>query len=148
MTTNERINIEEQIAQYISEQPEPKRSEMQSLHQVILKLMPACRIWFLDGKNEEGKIVSNPNIGYGSQIISTANGKSKDFYQIGMSANTVGISVYILGLEDKKFLVESFGKRIGKASVSGYCIKFKSLKDIDLEVLQEAISSGLGESMP
>lgn len=148
MTTNERINIEEQIAQYISEQPEPKRSEMQSLHQVILRLMPACRIWFLDGKNEEGKIVSNPNIGYGSQIISTANGKSKDFYQIGMSANTVGISVYILGLEDKKFLVESFGKRIGKASVSGYCIKFKSLKDIDLEVLQEAISSGLGESMP
>ncbi len=142
------MNIEEQIAQYISEQPEPKRSEMQSLHQVILRLMPACRIWFLDGKNEEGKIVSNPNIGYGSQIISTANGKSKDFYQIGMSANTVGISVYILGLEDKKFLVESFGKRIGKASVSGYCIKFKSLKDIDLEVLQEAISSGLGESMP
>lgn len=142
------MNIEEQIAQYISEQAEPKRSEMQSLHQVILKLMPACRIWFLDGKNEEGKIVSNPNIGYGSQIISTANGKAKDFYQIGMSANTVGISVYILGLEDKKFLVESFGKRIGKASVSGYCIKFKSLKDIDLEVLQEAISSGLGESMP
>lgn len=142
------MNIEEQIAQYISEQPEPKRSEMQSLHQVILKLMPACRIWFLDGKNEEGKIVSNPNIGYGSQIISTTNGKSKDFYQIGMSANTVGISVYILGLEDKKFLVESFGKRIGKASVSGYCIKFKSLKDIDLEVLQEAISSGLGGSMP
>lgn len=142
------MNIEEQIAQYISEQAEPKRSEMLSLHQVILKLMPACRIWFLDGKNEEGKIVSNPNIGYGSQIISTANGKSKDFYQIGMSANTVGISVYILGLEDKKFLVESFGKRIGKASVSGYCIKFKSLKDIDLEVLQEAISSGLGGSMP
>lgn len=142
------MNIEEQIAQYISEQAEPKRSEMLSLHQVILKLMPACRIWFLDGKNKEGKIVSNPNIGYGSQIISTANGKSKDFYQIGMSANTVGISVYILGLEDKKFLVESFGKRIGKASVSGYCIKFKSLKDIDLEVLQEAISSGLGGSMP
>jgi hypothetical protein len=29
-----------------------------------------------------------------------ADGTSRDFYQIGLSANTTGISVYIMGIED------------------------------------------------
>ena len=57
--------------------------------------------------------------------------------------NTTGISVYILGLADKKFLSSTFGATIGKASVTGYCIKFRSLKDVNIDVLREAISVGL-----
>ena len=60
-----------------------------------------------------------------------------------MSANTAGISVYIMGIKDKKFLAKAYGKRLGKASVSGYCIKFKALTDIDVEVLEEAIIDGV-----
>ncbi|MNQ93911.1 hypothetical protein D3C85_1094000 [compost metagenome] len=101
--------------------------------------MPTARLWFLDGKNSEGKIVSNPNIGYGQYTITYADGSSKDFYQIGLSANTTGISVYIMGIEDKLYLAQTYGATIGKASVTGYCIKFKALKDIDVNVLQAAI---------
>jgi hypothetical protein len=72
-----------------------------------------------------------------------ANGKTREFYQIGLSANTSGISVYILGLEDKNYLKTTYGKTLGKASVSGYCIKFKTLKDIQLDVLEAAIRFGL-----
>lgn len=133
------MNIEEQIQNYITTQPEPKRSEMQTLHQIIKQIMPVCKLWFLDGKNEEGKVVSNPNIGYGLHPIKYKNGTAKDFYKIGLSANTTGISVYIFGIEDKKFLAETYGKRLGKAIVSGYCIKFKTLKDIHIEVLEEII---------
>jgi Domain of unknown function (DU1801) len=131
------------IDQYIDTQPEPKRSEMRELHDMVLALMPACKLWFLDGKGESGKTVSNPSIGYGIQTMQYANGKTREFYQIGISANTTGISVYILGLEDKKFLAETYGKQLGKASVSGYCIKFKRLKDIHLEILQAAIRSAV-----
>ena len=60
------MNIKEQIKQYITSLPEPKRSEMQELHQHILQALPKCKLWFLDGKDDKGKIVSNPNIGYGS----------------------------------------------------------------------------------
>jgi hypothetical protein len=137
------MKAEEQIKEYIASQPEPKRSDMQELHRFILKLIPKCKVWFLDGKNDEGKIVSNPNIGYGAYTIRYADGKSREFYQIGLSANTTGISVYILGIDDKKYLKETFSKKIGKASVSGYCIKFKALKDINLEVLEEAIRYGV-----
>jgi hypothetical protein len=124
-------------------QPEPKRSDMQELHGIILALMPACRLWFLDGKDEQGQTVSNPNIGYGLQSRKYADGKTREFYQIGISANTTGISVYILGIEDKKYLAETYGKKLGKASVTGYCIKFKTLKDINIETLEAAIRYGV-----
>ena len=137
------MNIQEQIAAYITSQPDPKRSDMQALHRIILQTMPACKLWFLDGKNSENKIVSNPNIGYGFHTIKYADGKTREFYQIGISANKTGISVYILGIKDKKYLAQVYGKKLGKASVSGYCIKFKTLKDINIDILEAAIRYGL-----
>lgn len=137
------MNVTDQIKKYITSQPEPKRSDMQALHDLMLHITPACKLWFLDGKNSENKTVSNPNIGYGIQTLKYADGKTKEFYQIGISANTTGISVYILGIEDKKYLTQAYGKTIGKASVSGYCIKFKALKDINIAVLEAAIRDGL-----
>lgn len=140
------MNIDKQIKEYIAAQPEPKRGDMQELHRLILKLRPKCKLWFLDGKDEKGRTVSNPNIGYGVQTIKYAAGKTREFYQIGMSANTTGISVYILGIKDKKYLARTYGKELGKASVTGYCIKFKTLKDINIAILAVAIRYGLETS--
>ena len=133
------MNVQGQIKKYIASQPEPKRSDMQALHRIILKIMPACKLWFLDGKDSENKTVSNPNIGYGLRTIGYADGRTREFYQIGISANTTGISVYILGINDKTYLAKAYGKKIGKASVTGYCIKFKSLQDINIDVLKAAV---------
>lgn len=140
------MSVKEEIKEYISSQPEAKRNDMQELHRLIQEVMPKCRLWFLDGKDDKGKVVSNPNIGYGLQTMKLAGGKTREFYQIGLSANTTGISVYILGIEDKKYLANAYGKKLGKASVTGYCIKFKALKDINSDVLQEAIQYGVKAS--
>src|SRR6187455_3880112 len=137
------MNVKEQIKEYIFSQPEPKLSDMQELHRIILQAMPKCKLWFLDGKDDKGKIVSNPNIGYGSYIMKYADGTTREFYQIGLSANTTGISVYVMGIEDKKYLAQTYGKKLGKASVTGYCIKFKTLKDINLDILEAAIRYGV-----
>jgi hypothetical protein len=137
------MSVQGQIKEYITSQPEPKRSDMQTLHSIILQIMPACKVWFLDGKNSENKIVSNPNIGYGLYTIKYADGKIREFYQIGLSANTTGISVYIMGINDKTYLAKTYGKKIGKANVSGYCIKFKTLKDINIDMLEAAIRYGV-----
>src|SRR5258708_38170346 len=102
------MNVQEQIEKYITRQPEPKRSDMQALHRIILEVMPACKLWFLDGKNSENRTVSNPNIGYGLRTIKTADGKNREFYQIGLSANTTGMSAYILGIEDKQYLSQPY----------------------------------------
>src|ERR1700726_3543959 len=131
-------SVQEQIKEYIARQPEPKRSEMQALHQLTLQVLPACKLWFSDGKT-----ISNPTIGYGVYTIKYTDGTTREFYHIGLSANKTGISVYILGIKDKTYLAKMYGEQLGKASVTGYCIKFKTLKDINLDVLEAAIKYGL-----
>ena len=137
------MDVQEQIKAYIASQPEPKRYDMEKLHQHILQVLPGCKLWFDTGKNSENKTVSNPNIRYGFYTIKYADGTTRDFFQIGLSANTSGISVYVLGIKDKTYLPQTFGKELGKASVTGYCIKFKKLKDINIDVLEAAIRYGV-----
>lgn len=136
------MNVKEQISAYISDHPKQKQEDLEILHQLILQINPDAQLWFLDGKNEEGKTVSNPNIGYGFLKLHYKDGSSRDFYQLGISTNTTGISIYVIGINDKNYLSENFAETIGKASVTGYCIKFKKLKDISLEVLEKIIQFG------
>ena len=135
--------VDDQINRYLESIPEPKQTDMRRLHAAILEMNPDCKLWFLDGKDESGKVVSNPNIGYGTLSKKYADGKIKEFYQTGISANSAGLSVYIMGIDDKKYLQEKYAHAIGKASITGYCIKFKALKDIDLGVLRGAIQDGM-----
>lgn len=136
------MSVLTEIKNYIASQPEPKRTEMQALHQRIRKILPKGKLWFLDGTNADGKVITNPTIGYGSYTIRYADGSTRDFFRIGLLANKSGISVHILGIADKKFLPTNYGKSLGKATVTGYCIRFKSTNDINVDVLAEAIRYG------
>lgn len=136
------MNVEDDIAAYIGSQPQAKRRDLQALHLLIRSLMPEGRLWFLDGRNAEGKTVSNPNIGYGECLMTYANGVTRPFYRIGLSANTAGISVYVMGLKDKNYLKATYASTLGKVSITGYCIKFKKLSDLDLEVFKRLIEDG------
>ena len=140
------MNVQTQISDYLAAQPDRKRGDMQALHTMMLKVMPDGRLWFLDGKDENGRTVSNPNIGYGLLNIAYADGRTREFYQIGLSANTSGISVYIMGLDDKTYLAETYGAQLGKASVTGYCIKFSALRNINLDALEAAIRDGIART--
>ncbi len=139
------MTTKSEIKTYIASQPEPKRSDLQRLHELTLKASPGCKLWFSDGKDASGRVVANPSIGHGLYTIEYADGTSREFFQIGLSANATGISVYILGLADKKYLAKTFGKKLGAAKVTGYCIRFKSLSDIHLPSLTAAIKHGFAE---
>ncbi len=43
------MNVKGQIKEYITSQPEPKRSDMQELHRIMMEVMPVCKLWLLDG---------------------------------------------------------------------------------------------------
>ena len=137
------MDVPEQVEAYLASQPEPKQADLRRLHAHMLAEFPQSRLWFNDGTNADGKVVANPNIGYGAYSIAYADGSSREFYRIGLSANTTGISVYVLGLDDKTYLARTYGALIGKASVTGYCIKFRHLAVIDVDVLQAAIRHGM-----
>jgi hypothetical protein len=109
----------------------------------MLADFPECELWFNDGTNEDGKVVANPNIGYGVYTITYADKSSREFYRIGLSANTTGISVYVLGLDDKTYLARTYGASLGAASITGYCIKFRRLSAVNDDALQAAIRDGM-----
>ncbi|MBA4198527.1 MAG: hypothetical protein C0459_13345 [Chitinophaga sp.] len=140
------MTIQQQIKNHLATQPEAKQEEVKALQQLVLKLSPKAKVWFDSGIDDKGKLVANPTIGYGLFTIQYADGRTKEFFQIGISTNATGISVYIMGLKDKTYLPENYAEKIGKAKVTGYCIRFRTLKDINLAVLEEAIQYGLEHS--
>ena len=137
------MDTSERVEAYLASQPEPKQTDLRQLHARIREEFPACRLWFTDGTNEDGKVVANPNIGYGDYTIRYADGSSREFYRIGLSATSTGISVYVLGLDDKTYLARTYGASMGRASVTGYCIRFSRLAVIDADVLHAAIRHGM-----
>lgn len=139
------MSPEIQIKEYIDSLEEPKRSEMHSLHSLLKSWLPDQKLWFESGLDANNKVVSNPNIGYGEYTIKYANGSSRQFFKFGLSANTAGISIYIMGMQDKEFLSNNYTASIGKAKITGYCIKFKTLKNINLQTLETAIKESLAK---
>ena len=139
-------DVEARIIGYLASLPERKRADLQVLHEMMLRVVSGGRLWFLDGKDESGRTVSNPNIGYGCLALAYADGTSREFYQVGLSANTAGISVYLMGLDDKAYLARAYGATLGKASVTGYCIKFSALRNIDLAVLEAAVRDAVAQT--
>lgn len=138
------MTVQEQIDGYIDAQPPAKSAELRDLHRRILAIAPDAKLWWLDGRDETGKVVTNPNIGYGTATLDYADGSARPFYKLGLSANTAGISVYVMGLKDKTYLAQTYGARLGKAKVTGYCIKFRSVKDVDLAVFEALVADALG----
>lgn len=136
--------VEDAIGRYIGTQPPARREALQTLNSRILKISPDARLWFLDGRNDEGRVISNPSIGYGETTLRQAAGKSREFYRVGLSANSSGLSCYVMGLSDRTYLAKTYGHRLGKAKVTGYCISFTSLQAVDLTVLEEIFADALG----
>ncbi len=141
----ERKKAQAMIDLHLTTLPEPKRADLQALHRLLTGKLAVKELWFSDGRNEEGRAIANPTIGYGSFMMKYAGGMTAEWFRIGTCATTTGISVYIFGLTDKAHLQTAYGKRLGKAKVTGYCISFKTLGDIDLAVLEEAIRFGLAQ---
>ncbi len=131
-----------QITAFLGGLDGQKGRDIQQLHALFTTALPDQSLSFSDGKNAEGKIVANPSIGYGVFTKSYADGSTKDSFRIGLSANSSGISVYIMTLDDKTHLTRTYGPTLGKAKVTGYCIMFKRAADIDLAVLEAAIRDG------
>ncbi|HEY1427912.1 MAG TPA: hypothetical protein VGF50_14660 [Caulobacteraceae bacterium] len=139
------VDVQQQIDRYISDQPAKKRDELHVLHGVMLKAASECKLSFFDGRNNEGKVVSNPTIGYGSRVRRRAKVRPEDSFLVGLSANTTGMSIYLMGLSDKKYLSETYAERLGKATVTGYCVKFRNLRDVNVDVIEEMVANHMRE---
>src|SRR5436190_8091361 len=115
--------------QYIAMVEEPKRAELQQLHDLISKANPSLEQWIVSGIMGFGKF--------------HYKGKSKacegEWFHVGLVANKTGMSFYMCVGDGKGYLPEQYADRIGKATVGRSCIRFKKLSDINLPVLEEML---------
>ncbi|MEY2899101.1 MAG: hypothetical protein RL138_1154 [Bacteroidota bacterium] len=133
------MSIQTQIETYIESLVQPKQTELRKLFAFIKNTLPQSNLSFLDGRDEKGKVVTNPNIGFGECVLNYADGSSRAFYKIGISATSKGLSIYIMGLADKNLLRNKLEDKLGKATITGYCISFKKLEDINQALLKEVL---------
>lgn len=137
------MTTQEQISEYINSKPASQSKELQELHRIILELMPDCKLMFIDDeKNDERPTFNYSRIGYGLHFTEYVNGKTQEYPKIEMSTSSDRITVAIMELHDKTYLMRTFGKKIGDANITGFYIRFKALKDINIDVFKEIIRYG------
>lgn len=131
------------IKSYLDSLPENTKEELTFFHQQVLEKYPNCRIWFLDGKDASGKVISNPNMGYGSITLPTKTNINREFYKLGISANSKGFSIYFMGLTDRNLIQNHLGHFFPNSKITGYCLNLKSIKKVELAILDKLIQFGM-----
>jgi hypothetical protein len=121
-------------AEYIASLPEPRRTEMQTLHDRIVKALPRLQPSMQSGM-----------IGYGSYRYKYASGREGECAVISLSSRANYISVYVNGVEDGQYVAEKYKDRLPKANVGKSCIRFKRLSDVDLNALEQILKHGAAQ---
>jgi hypothetical protein len=115
--------------EYLELVPEPRKKDIEKLHQLIQKTLPKHTPHILSGM-----------IGYGTYHYRYASGKEGDWSLIALANQKNYISLYICSIdEDGKYVAEKYTDKLPKASIGKSCIRFKSLEDIDISILTEII---------
>lgn len=118
--------------EYIDRIEEPRRSQMQQIHDLIVKTVPDLKPHIMAGM-----------IGYGTYHYKYASGREGDWAIIALACQKNYISVYVCASDGKEYVVEKYKKQLPKASIGKSCIRFKKPEDIDRPLLQKIIREGV-----
>lgn len=111
--------------EYIDELPEPRRTELRALHELVTTTVPELKPTMEFGMPA-----------YGKYHYTYKSGKHGDWMLIAFASNKNYISLYVTAAPvDGRELAEVYQPRLPKASIGRGCIRFKRLSDVDTEVL-------------
>lgn len=80
-------------------------------------------------------------IGYGMFTYRNKSGKEQAWPVIALANQKHYVSIYVSALENGQYIAEKYADQLGMVSVGKSCIRFKKLEDINLEQLEQIISS-------
>ena len=115
-------------AAYIAALAEPRRTEIQTLHDAIVKAAPTLKPGIGYGM-----------LGYGPYHTTYASGREVDVWTVNLASQKNYISLYIGACGEGGYIAEANKHRIGKVSVGKSCIRFKKLADLDINVAMELV---------
>ena len=99
----------------IDDLPEPRRSQMQHLHDVILDALPGIDVRVTD--------YSGPLIGYGWYAYSNSKGPAGDWFTAGLANRKAYISLYamgtaVIGTSSRRSPTGSPGRKHGRSCLN------------------------------
>jgi len=123
--------------EHLASMPDDVRTDVELLDREIVKRMPeAARVLF-EGKFWGG---SDQNIiGYGQFRYTNASGKSVEWFMVGLALQKNYISMYVNALDDNGYALAKYKDRLGKVKTGSASISFKTVDDVDLDVLMELV---------
>ncbi len=75
-------------------------------------------------------------IGYGDLYQPRPKGEVVHWFVVGLALQKSHISLYVNAVQDGKYLGQAFGKRLGKVKLGSASITFKTLADLDVDVVK------------
>jgi uncharacterized protein YdhG (YjbR/CyaY superfamily) len=117
--------------QYIAALDEPRRTDVQVLHDLIRREAP-----------ELEPHVGRGMVGYGPYHYRYASGREGDTFRIGLASRKAYISLYVTAATDAGYVVESYQDRLPKADIGKSCVRIKRLDDVDLDVVAALVRDG------
>jgi len=114
--------------EYINLLEEPRKSQIKTLHEFILKTVPKLKPFIISGM-----------IGYGEYHYKYPSGREGEWAVILLASQKNYISIYACGLKDGKYVAEVHKNELPKASIGKSGIRIKKLEDIDLNVLTKIL---------
>lgn len=111
--------------EYIALIDEPRRSQIQQIHDFIRKTVPGLKPYIAAGM-----------IGYGVYHYRYASGREGDWAIVALASQKNYISVYVCATDGTAYLAEKKKDTLGKASVGKSCIRYKKLEDINWSGLE------------
>ncbi len=121
---------------FIESLPASVRADIASLDEIIREVMSGHPRVMWEGKFWGG--TEQRIIGYGDYRYARPSG-TVEWFMVGLAAQKSYISLYINAIHNGDYAVKTHASRIGKAKIGSASISFKSLDDIDLDVLSELL---------
>ncbi len=109
--------------------PEPRRSQMQHLHDVILDALPGIDVRVTD--------YSGDMIGYGWYAYTNSKGPAGDWFTVGLANRKAYISLYAMGTRDDGYLVEAMRDRFPSTKAGRSCVNIVKPELVDDDAVRE-----------
>jgi hypothetical protein len=122
---------------FIESLPAEVRGDIDQLDAAITKVMPGHARTMWEGKFWGGS--DQRIIGYGDYSYQRSSGDTVEWFIVGLAQQKHYISVYVNAFDEDGYLVEKYADRLGKAKIGASSISFRSLDDIDVEVLLDLV---------
>jgi hypothetical protein len=108
---------------------------MRKLDELIVSAMPERRRALYVGTFWGG--TDQQIIGYGHIVQPRPKGEDVHWFLVGLARQKDHYSLYVNAVDEGKYLGQQYKGRLGKVKLGSASIGFKSLDDVDLEVLAE-----------